>query len=137
MIGDALDRGLIQLNHGARIPGRQVFCCLTVFDSGFDKEPVQLKAADEPLEITGERERGHETFQVTLVAVGKALAGSVYRAILVASHVEAAVVRKAKLFYIAEERCFFVVRKKLDIAYRGIGVVLVVVQGVKRRQRSS
>jgi hypothetical protein len=113
MIGDALNRGLIQLNHGVRVPGRQVFCRLAIFDGGFDEKPVQLKAANEPFEVTGERERGHKTFQVTLVAVGKAFPGSVHGAIPVASHVKAAVVGEAKLFDITEKRCFFVVRNKL------------------------
>ncbi len=51
MIGDALDRRFVQLNHGARIPWRQVFYGLAIFDGRFDEKSVQLKAANEPFEI--------------------------------------------------------------------------------------
>ena len=115
--------------------GDSVSAVLPSSTVGLIKNQSNLKRPTNPLKITGESVGGYKTFQVALVAVGKALPVLFTVRVPVASHVEAAVVGEAKFFYIAEQRCFFVVRNKLDIAYGGIGVVLVVVQGVERGQR--
>ena len=131
VVGDAVGNGFVELAHGHREVRREpkiLRFAARVRDKRLHEDPVELEAADEPAKVAGKSVRGNKSLCGALIAVGQSSRSLRNCALRLASEIESALVREAKILDSFEKRPFAIVPQHRQVQRSRIVVAVEVAQ---------